>query len=302
MSKYAIEIENLKKNYGELTAVKGVDLTVENGEFFALLGPNGAGKSTIINILCSLVNKTSGVVKINGYDIDTNPSEAKAFLGVVPQEFNFSIFETPKQILVYQAGYYGLPRKLACERADKYLKMLDLWHKKDVQSRRLSGGMKRRLMIARALMHEPKVLILDEPTAGVDVEIRHSMWELLRKLNSEGITIILTTHYLEEAENLCKKVAIIKEGEIIEYAPMRSILKKLDSSVFVVELENSIKSDFALKDLDLKVIDSHTIEISVPKSYSLNDVFKVLDENGLTIADISNKSNKLEQLFLKLTA
>lgn len=302
MAKYAIEIKNLVKKFGALRALKGLDLTVEKGEFFALLGPNGAGKSTTINILCSLANKTSGMVKINGYNIDSHPSEAKSFLGIVPQEFNFSIFETPLQVLIYQAGYYGIPRKLAKERAEKYLKLLSLWHKKDVQSRKLSGGMKRRLMIARALMHEPKILILDEPTAGVDIEIRHSMWELLKKLNEEGITIILTTHYLEEAESLCKRVAIIKEGEIIECASMKSITKKLNCSVFVIDLENTISTDVGLKDLEVKVVDSNTIEVTVPKHYSLNDVFKIADKNGLVISDIRNKTNKLEQLFLKLTA
>lgn len=299
----AIEIKGLVKDYDQLRALKGVDLAVKKGEFFALLGPNGAGKSTIINILCSLVNKTSGSVKINGYDIDTHPSEAKSFIGIVPQEFNFSIFETPLQVLIYQAGYYGIPRKVAIKRAEECLKLLNLWGKRNVQSRKLSGGMKRRLMIARGLMHKPKVLILDEPTAGVDIEIRHSMWELLRKLNKEdGITIILTTHYLEEAENLCKRVAIIKEGEIIECAPMNSIIKKLDSSVFVAELESSVSKDLKIKNLDIEVVGSNTIEISVPKSHSLNDIFKIADKNGLVISDIKNKSNKLEQLFLKLTA
>ena len=304
MTADAIEITNLTKFYGKLKALDSVSLNVKRGEFFALLGPNGAGKSTMINIICSLVKKTEGQVKIYGNDMDNELSLAKSHIGVVPQEFNFSIFETPMQILIYQAGYYGIPRKIAIPRAKKYLKLLQLWEKRNVQARKLSGGMKRRMIIARALMHEPEVLILDEPTAGVDIEIRHSMWEFLKKLNSEEKkTIILTTHYLEEAENLCKRVAIINHGKIIECAPMRSIVKKLDASIFVVECEDKItEAQIKFKDFKTEKLDAESFEITVPNTATLNDVFKLMDGKKIKVTDIRNKTNKLEQLFLRLTA
>lgn len=298
----ALEIKNLYKQYGKFEALRGVDLAVASGEFFALLGPNGAGKSTIINILCSLVNKTAGTVKINGVDIDKDASLAKSYIGVVPQEFNFSIFETPLQILIYQAGYYGIPRTQAKVRAQKYLQLLQLWEKRNVEARRLSGGMKRRLMIARALMHEPKILILDEPTAGVDIEIRHAMWQFLQNINKEGVTIILTTHYLEEAENLCEKVAIIREGKIVECAPMKTIIKQMEHNVMLVEFSNKLPDEATLSPLECKRLDDYTLEVVMPKKYSLNDLFAIIMQTGWTAVDIRNKSNRLEQLFLQLTS
>lgn len=298
----ALEISGLKKTYkGGFQAVKGLNLTVEQGDFFALLGPNGAGKSTTIGVITSLVNKTQGLVKVFGHDIDKELDTAKSFLGLVPQEFNFNQFEAPMKILVNQAGYYGVPRKIAVQRAEKYLKQLDLWDKCNEPSRNLSGGMKRRLMIARALMHEPKVLILDEPTAGVDIELRRHMWEYLRELNAEGITIILTTHYLEEAEMLCRNIAIIDKGEIVKNTSMKSLLATLHIETFVLDIETSSATP-VLNGFASRLIDEHKLEVDVDKTQSINSVFSQLTEQGITVNSMRNKSNRLEELFVNLTA
>lgn len=298
---YAIEIKDLKKRYDNgFEALKGVDLTVEQGDFFALLGPNGAGKSTTIGILCSLVNKSAGSVRIFGVDIDQDFAKAKLHLGVVPQEFNFNVFETVFNVVVTQAGFYGIPLELAKERAEKYLKQLDLWDKKDTQSRMLSGGMKRRLMIARALIHEPKVLILDEPTAGVDIELRRSMWEFIKELNEQGTTIILTTHYLEEAEQLCRNIAIINSGEIVENTSVKALLKTLSSETFVLDLDHSLSS-VELDGYEMNLVgDGSSIEVAVMKGQNLNDVFNYLNQLNVKVVSMRNKSNRLEELFVKL--
>lgn len=304
---YALEISALAKTYkGGFQALKGIDLTVEKGDFFALLGPNGAGKSTTIGVITSLVNKTDGQVKVFGYDIDTDLEKAKSFIGLVPQEFNFSQFEPLMHILVNQAGYYGVPKPLAIERAEKYLKQLELWDKRDEPARALSGGMKRRLMIARALMHEPQMLILDEPTAGVDIELRRSMWGFLRELNMQGITIILTTHYLEEAEMLCRNIAIIDGGEIVEDTSMKKLLAQLDVETFVfdikvaatvAELEQFVEQS---QEITYRVIDDHTLEIDLNKSQNLNQVFEQLNVANIEVQSMRNKSNRLEALFVSL--
>ena len=298
---YAIEIKDLKKRYDNgFEALKGVDLTVEQGDFFALLGPNGAGKSTTIGILCSLVNKSAGSVRIFGVDIDQDFAKAKLHLGVVPQEFNFNVFETVFNVVVTQAGFYGISLELAKERAEKYLKQLDLWDKKDTQSRMLSGGMKRRLMIARALIHEPKVLILDEPTAGVDIELRRSMWEFIKELNEQGTTIILTTHYLEEAEQLCRNIAIINSGEIVENTSVKALLKTLSSETFVLDLDHSL-SNVELDGYEMNLVgDGSSIEVAVMKGQNLNDVFNYLNQLNVKVVSMRNKSNRLEELFVKL--
>jgi ABC-2 type transport system ATP-binding protein len=300
---HAIEISDLKKRYeGGFEALKGVNLTVEKGDFFALLGPNGAGKSTTIGILCSLVNKTGGKVSIFGVDIDKDFASAKKYLGVVPQEFNFNVFETVFNIVVTQAGFYGINRDVAGVRAEKYLKQLDLWDKKDTPSRMLSGGMKRRLMIARALIHEPQVLILDEPTAGVDIELRRSMWEFIKKLNEQGTTIILTTHYLEEAEQLCRNIAIINRGEIVENTSVKSLLKTLNMETFIFDLEQKVTAPFEIEGYPLNFInDGHSFEVEVVKGNALNGVFSYLSEQGMRVTSMRNKSNRLEELFVKLT-
>ncbi|WP_191600142.1 ABC transporter ATP-binding protein [Marinomonas algicola] len=300
---HAIEISDLKKRYeGGFEALKGVNLTVDKGDFFALLGPNGAGKSTTIGILCSLVNKTGGKVSIFGVDIDKDFAIAKKYLGVVPQEFNFNVFETVFNIVVTQAGFYGINRDVAGVRAEKYLKQLDLWDKKDTPSRMLSGGMKRRLMIARALIHEPQVLILDEPTAGVDIELRRSMWEFIKKLNEQGTTIILTTHYLEEAEQLCRNIAIINRGEIVENTSVKSLLKTLNMETFIFDLEQKVTAPFEIEGYPLKFInDGHSFEVEVVKGNALNGVFSYLSEQGMRVTSMRNKSNRLEELFVKLT-
>lgn len=296
----ALEISGLKKVYkGGFEALKGIDLTVKQGDFFALLGPNGAGKSTTIGVITSLVNKTAGQVKVFGHDIDQQLEDAKSYLGLVPQEFNFNQFESLMRILVNQAGYYGVERSIAHERAEKYLKQLDLWEKRNDAARMLSGGMKRRLMIARALMHEPKVLILDEPTAGVDIELRRSMWEFLRELNSQGITIILTTHYLEEAEMLCRNIAIIDSGVIVENTDMKSLLAKLDVETIVLDLSRG-GAEPKLTDFCYRIIDDHTIEVDVKKSQRINDVFSQLTEQGINVLSLRNKSNRLEELFVSI--
>lgn len=299
---YAIEISDLKKRYeGGFEALKGIDLKVKKGDFFALLGPNGAGKSTTIGILCSLVNKTSGRVSIFGQDIDDDFAKAKKYLGVVPQEFNFNVFESVFNVVVTQAGFYGISRAVAEERAEKYLKQLDLWSKKDVQSRMLSGGMKRRLMIARALVHEPEVLILDEPTAGVDIELRRSMWEFIKKLNEQGTTIILTTHYLEEAEQLCRNIAIINNGEIVENTSVKALLKTLNQETFILDLDQAVAADWSVEGFHVKVInDFTTIEVEVTKGQSVNTIFRALDKDSINVLSMRNKSNRLEELFVKL--
>jgi ABC-2 type transport system ATP-binding protein len=296
----ALEISGLKKVYkGGFTALKGIDLTVKQGDFFALLGPNGAGKSTTIGIITSLVNKSAGSVKVFGHDIDQELEKAKSYLGLVPQEFNFNQFETLLTILVNQAGYYGVERPVAFQRAEKYLKQLDLWEKRNDAGRMLSGGMKRRLMIARALMHEPQVLILDEPTAGVDIELRRSMWEFLRELNEQGITIILTTHYLEEAEMLCRNIAIIDSGVIVEDTNMKSLLSKLDQETIVLDID-AISEDPKLDDFTARLIDDHTLEVDVKKSQLINHLFSQLSAQSVNVHSMRNKSNRLEELFVSL--
>ncbi len=296
----ALKISGLTKTYkGGFQALKGIDLTVQQGDFFALLGPNGAGKSTTIGVITSLVNKTAGSVAVFGHDIDQELEAAKSFIGLVPQEFNFNQFEPLMKILVNQAGYYGVERKVAVQRAEKYLKQLDLWEKRNDAARMLSGGMKRRLMIARALMHEPKMLILDEPTAGVDIELRRSMWGFLRELNQQGITIILTTHYLEEAEMLCRNIAIIDSGIIVENTDMKSLLAKLDVETFVFDLKPD-SAPKALENLSSRVIDDHTLEVDVNKSQTINAIFTELNKQGLEVLSMRNKSNRLEELFVSL--
>lgn len=297
----AISIKDLDKTYANgVEALKGVSLEVQQGDFFALLGPNGAGKSTIIGVISTLINKSGGSVEVFGRSVDTHIYETKLDLGVVPQEINFSQFEKVKDIVLTQAGYYGLPRKLARERCEKYLKKLGLWEKRSERSRSLSGGMKRRLMIARALVHEPRLLILDEPTAGVDIELRRSMWNFLTEINANGTTIILTTHYLEEAEQMCRNIAIIDEGEIIENTSMKKLIGELDSQVFILDTANEMngKPEITIDDVLIHRIDAHSLEVKVPNGKLINEVFKELDKQGLEISSMRNKTNRLEQLFL----
>lgn len=298
---YALEIEQLRKTYaGGFEALKGVSLTVEQGDFYALLGPNGAGKSTTIGIISSLVNKTSGKVRVFGYDIDTDLELAKQNLGLVPQEFNFNQFETVEQIVLQQAGYYGVPRSVAKERAKQYLSQLDLWEKRSERARNLSGGMKRRLMIARALMHEPKLLILDEPTAGVDIELRRSMWEFLKRINEEqGITIILTTHYLEEAEMLCRHIGIINRGEVIENTTMKALLSKLHVETFILDLDTD-QGVPELKNVNRQQLINGSLEIELDKEQGLNAIFNQLSEHGIKVLSMRNKANRLEELFVSI--
>ncbi len=296
----AISIHNLKKTYSSGTrALKGVNLEVREGDFFGLLGANGAGKTTIIGILTSLVNKTSGKARIFDFDLDTDLNKAKMQVGVVPQEFNFSIFEKVLDIVVSQGGYFGVPRSVALDRAEKILNALDLWNKKDMPSRTLSGGMKRRLMIARALIHEPRLLFLDEPTAGVDVELRHGMWKYLNKLNAEGTTIFLTTHYLEEAEQLCRNVAIIKEGEIVRNDSVKNLVSSLDKQTYVLTVESS-KGHKRVDGYQIKVIDPTTIEVDLAKEKTISELIHHLHEDGYVVLDIRPKGNRLEQLFLSI--
>lgn len=298
----ALDIQNLKKTYpNDVVALKEVSFSVKAGDFFALLGPNGAGKSTIIGILTSLVRKTSGQVKIFEYDVDKDFSTAKSFIGVVPQEFNMSIFDTVMNTVLYQAGYYGLPRKIAFERSSYYLHKLALWEKRHAAIVSLSGGMKRRLMIARALVHQPRMLILDEPTAGVDIEIRRFLWQFLSELNSQGITIILTTHYLEEAENLCRNIAIIDKGEIITNTSMAAILRQLNKERFILYLKEPYKSLPNLPDYTIFSQDSMTLEVEVPDQHDLSFLFEKLKQHSITVVSMRNKSNRLEELFVKLT-
>ncbi len=297
----ALEINNLTKLYpNKLEALKGIDLSVNQGDFFALLGPNGAGKSTTIGIICGLVNKTSGTIKVFGHDIDSENAAAKACIGIVPQEINFSQFETCLNIVTNQGGYYGITRRIAFERAEKYLKNLGLWEKRNECSRNLSGGMKRRLMIARALIHEPKMLILDEPSAGVDVELRRSMWDFLTNLNQQGITIVLTTHYLEEAESLCKNIAIIDKGQIIENTSMKQLLAKSDKETFFFDLVDPIIILPDLNCLSSQLIDPTTIEVEISGKDNISQVFDVLSNNNINVSSMRNKSNRLEELFLDL--
>ena len=297
----ALKVSNLKKTYKNGTeALKGLDLEVQSGEIFALLGPNGAGKSTLIGIISSLVNATSGEVEVFGDSLTKQRSKVKSHIGLVPQEFNFNMFEKPIDILINQAGYYGVPRKIAIKRAEKYLKQLQLWDKKNTMSRSLSGGMKRRLMIARAMMNEPKLLILDEPTAGVDIEIRRSMWEFVEQTAKAGTTIILTTHYLEEAEQLCKNIAIINHGEIIQNTTIKQLLTTLDIETFIFDLDK-LPSDELLKLLDAEITEDWSIQLDVHKSKALNDVFKTIDQLGYKVLSMRNKVNRLEELFFKMT-
>ena len=297
----ALQIENLAKTYdNNFKALKGIDLEVKEGDFFALLGPNGAGKSTTIGIICSLVRKSSGRVKIFGIDIDEDFSAAKQFVGVVPQEFNFNQFEKPIDILITQAGYYGIPVSVATERAHKYLKLLGLWEKHNVPSRSLSGGMKRRLMIARALIHEPKLLVLDEPTAGVDIELRRSMWGFLENINRQGTTIILTTHYLEEAERLCRNIAIIDKGRIVKNTSIKNLIKQLNKETFILDLKGEIEDIKPIEGYPLNIVDSSTVEVSIDKKKSLNQLFTQLTLEGIEIVSMRNKANRLEELFIDM--
>lgn len=297
----ALQIRDLTKTYASgVQALRGISLEVAPGDFYALLGPNGAGKSTTISIVSSLVKKSAGSVSIFGHDLDSQLSLAKQQLGVVPQEFNFGQFEKVVDIVATQAGYYGIPRQRAYEQAEKYLKKLGLWEKRDQQARMLSGGMKRRLMIARALVHEPRLLILDEPTAGVDIELRRSMWEFLTELNRSGTTIILTTHYLEEAESLCRNIAIIDHGTIVENTDMKSLLAKLHRETFILDLRQPLTAVPGLPGYPLRLTSPLTLEVDVEKTQSLNEVFSRLDALGVSVLSMRNKSNRLEELFVSL--
>jgi len=297
----ALEINNLVKIYGNKNhALKGIDLSVREGDFLALLGPNGAGKSTTIGILASLVNKTSGKIHVFGHDIDTELNPAKSYLGIAPQEINFSLFEPGTEMVVNQAGYYGIRRNAAIERAEKLFRQLGLWEKRHDRSRTLSGGQKRRLLIARALIHDPKVLILDEPTAGVDVELRRSMWQFLRQINREGKTIVLTTHYLEEAETLCKNIAIINNGRIIENTSVKALLAKLSVETFVLDLDAERESLPEFGEFTVRLVDPMTLEVDLIKGQKVNDLFKLLSEFNIQVRSMRNKSNRLEELFLRL--
>lgn len=297
----ALSVKQLRKVYANgIEALKGIDLEVAEGDFFALLGQNGAGKSTTIGIISSLVKKTSGQITVFDFDMDTHTQEAKSLIGVVPQEMNFSLFDKTFQILIHQAGYYGIPYHTAAERAEMYLKEMGLWEMRDQPALRLSGGMKRRLLIARALMNQPKLLILDEPTAGVDIELRHTLWRFLRSLNEQGTTIILTTHYLEEAEQLCKHVAIIDHGEIIENANMKMLVSQLKMQTIVLDIEDLPNHVFQLSDYQYRVIDDTSIEVEIYREQSINDLFRLLTEQNLHVASIRNKTNRLEELFINL--
>ncbi len=298
---YALELTDLRKVYATgVEALRGINLTVEEGDFYALLGPNGAGKSTTIGIITSLVNKSSGSVKVFGYDLDKELVQVKQQIGLVPQEFNFNPFETVQQIVVNQAGYYGVPRNEAIKRSEKYLKQSNLWEKRNVRARMLSGGMKRRLMIARALMHEPRLLILDEPTAGVDIELRREMWSFLRELNQKGTTIILTTHYLEEAEMLCRNIGIIQSGELIENTSMKSLLAKLQFETFLFDIA-PIKHAPTITGYPIQMEDEQTIAVEVARDQGVNDLFAQFSQQGINVLSMRNKSNRLEELFLKIT-
>ena len=297
----ALVVEDLHKTYANgHVALRGVSLDVDEGDFFALLGPNGAGKSTLIGIVCSLVNKTAGRVRVFDLDMDADPGAAKSCIGVVPQEFNFNQWEPVEDVVVNQAGYYGIPRAEARGRAERYLRQLGLWEKRRGRSRDLSGGMKRRLMIARALVHEPRLLILDEPTAGVDIELRRSMWRFLRDTNAAGTTIILTTHYLEEAERLCESIAIIDDGRIIEDTKMKSLLNKLHLETFVLDLARPLERAPASPRFALRLVDPTTLEVDIPREQGINALFAELGARGIEVASMRNKTNRLEELFLRL--
>jgi ABC-2 type transport system ATP-binding protein len=297
----ALSVRGLTKTYRNgVEALKGIDLDVEQGDFFALLGPNGAGKTTLIGIITSLINKTAGEARVFGHDIDRELEAAKSCIGVVPQEINFNMWESPFTIVVNQAGFYGIPRPVARVRAEKYLKQLQLWDKRGGISRALSGGMKRRLMIARALMHEPRLLILDEPTAGVDIEIRRSMWDFLREINDRGTTIILTTHYLEEAETLCRNIAIINGGRIVERDRMSSLLRRLHVQTFVLNVRDPLAAAPRLDGYDTVLVDDHTLEVEVSKDENLNDIFARLSALGIEVLSMRNKVNRLEEIFMAL--
>ena len=297
----ALEINNLSKIYqNNVKALDSINLSVKQGDFFALLGPNGAGKSTTISIICDLTKKTSGLVKIFGHDIDKEIDDAKSCIGIVPQEINFSQFETCLEIVVNQGGFYGIHRSLALERAEKYLRKLDLWGKRNERSRNLSGGMKRRLMIARSLVHEPKMLILDEPTAGVDVELRRSMWDFLININQQGVTIVLTTHYLEEAESLCKNIAIIDQGKIVENSSMKELLSKLNKETFIFDLAEPLKKSHLLEGFNINLIDDTTIEVEIDQTRNLNELFDSFSKLSINIKSMRNKRNRLEELFINL--
>lgn len=297
----ALEIKGLTKTYdnGHL-ALKGVDLTVEQGDFFALLGPNGAGKSTAIGIISSLVNATSGSISIHGLDLETQRNHCKLLIGLVPQEINFNIFESPMNILVTQAGYYGIPKNLAIQRSEKYLKLLELWDKRDGAARQMSGGMKRRLMIARALVHQPKLLILDEPTAGVDIEIRRSMWKFLQDINNSGTTIILTTHYLEEAETLCKNVAIIDHGTIVEQGVVSELLSRSMQQSFVLDLKHSPVNTPVLNGFSVVSWEGQRLEVEMSVGDNMNTLFQQLAAQNIEVISLRNKTNRLEEFFLRL--
>ncbi|MHB1948873.1 MAG: ABC transporter ATP-binding protein [Gammaproteobacteria bacterium] len=299
----ALSVNNLKKVYRHnLIALNSINLEVEEGDFFALLGPNGAGKSTTIGILCSLVNKTSGSVRVFNYDLDTELEAAKSCIGVVPQEMNFNPFEKVLQIIINQAGYYGIPRKIALQRAEYYLKKMGIWEKRNQSAIRLSGGMKRRLMIARALINEPKLLILDEPTAGVDIELRYDLWAFLTELNQKGTTIILTTHYLEEAEQLCKTVAIIDHGEIIENSNIKSLINRLNTQTIILDLDKPLDKLPDLVDFQHRLLDGSTLEVEISKNQSLNELFEKLSQKHINVISMRNKTNRLEELFVRLIA
>lgn len=301
MSVPALAVRGLEKRYGAAQqALRGISFSVNEGEFLALLGPNGAGKSTTIGIICGLVNKTGGAVSVFGHDIDADFSGAKKNVGLVPQEFNFSQFEKVFDILVTQAGYYGIPAPVARERTEKYLKRLGLWEKRDAQSRMLSGGMKRRLMIARALVHEPRLLILDEPTAGVDIELRRSMWDFLREINRQGTTIILTTHYLEEAESLCRRVCIIDKGVIVEDTDTRSLLGKLSMETFVLDMAAPLAAIPALDGFACRQVEPTVLEVDVPRGRNINQLFSALSAQGISVLSLRNRANRLEELFVSL--
>ena len=301
MTAPALTLRQLRKTYANgPEALRGIDLEVAEGEFFALLGPNGAGKSTTIGIICSLVRKSGGSVQVFGHDLDRELSAAKACIGLVPQEFNFNQFEPVVEILVNQAGYYGIPRELAHQRAATYLEQLGLWEKRRVMARELSGGMKRRLMIARALVHEPKLLILDEPTAGVDIEIRRSTWDFLRAINARGTTIILTTHYLEEAESLCRHIAIIDQGRIVENDRMSALIGRLHLETFVLNLRQPLTEPPAVTGYTLRRLDEWTLEVDVSKDRGLNELFQALSAQGIDVVSLRNKTNRLEELFVRL--
>ena len=301
MSKYALEIKNLNKTYASgVVALKGIDLKVSEGDFFALLGPNGAGKSSTIGIIASLVTKSSGKVKIFDIDIDQNFPEAKRMLGVVSQEINFNNFEKVFDIVTTQAGYYGIPLKAAKEKTEVVLKRLGLWEKRDEQARNLSGGFKRRLMIAKALIHEPNLLILDEPTAGVDIELRREMWDFLKEINANGTTIILTTHYLEEAEQLCKNIAIIDHGDLVENTSMKNILSQLDVQGYVLDIDKSLDSPPSLHNYSISLEDPSTLNVTIKKNQSINDLFNELSSIGIKVTSMRNKSNRLEEMFIEM--